>query len=246
MMDLASAQTLISSADPAVFKLDSETSTSDRQMLLAVQNIVRRNVDKYVYVETGSYMGGTLVPHLLDERCSMVISIDPRPDLQPDERSVTFDYTRSSTKLMVERLETEIPLSSMLKLHTFDYDASTLPPEAKSTDADLCFIDGEHTNRAAFSDFMSLYSFTKKDCVFVFHDANLVIDAIANVQAFLAYEGVRFEAMVLPNVLSAIFIGKYATLAAPLKRHAGNMEEFYRASKESLWKEIANSRAQQG
>ena len=99
--DYGEAERLIEAADPAIFRLETETRPGDRRMLLAVQNVDRRVKSDYCYVEVGSYMGGTLVPHLMDRRCSLVISIDKRPEFQPDERSVSFDYRRSSTARMI-------------------------------------------------------------------------------------------------------------------------------------------------
>jgi hypothetical protein len=243
MLNYVDAQVLIEDADPAIFRLPSETQLGDKRMLLACQNIVRRINQSYVYVEIGSYMGGTLVPHLLDARCSLVISIDKRPEQQPDERAVTFDYTRSSTALMLERLESCLPFSALLKLETHDCDAIALPDKVYVTKFNLAFIDGEHTNRAAFQDFLSLWRFAAEDCVIVFHDANLITDALANVEAFLRYQGVKFESLVLPDVVFAVFIGKYARLANPLARHAADKEGFMRASKEALWDDIARMRA---
>jgi hypothetical protein len=242
IMSYRDAEALIENVDTAVFNLPSETGPGDKRMLLACQNIIRRNKDAYVYAEIGSYMGGTLVPHLMDARCALVISIDKRPDQQPDERAVTFDYTRSSTALMIERLQGSLPESALLKLETHDCDAAVLPEVAHETKFDMGFIDGEHTNRAAFQDFLSFWRFAAKDCIIAFHDANLITDALANVESLLSYEGVRFNSLVLPDVVFAIFIGKYARFSGPLARHATDKETFFRQSKEALWNGIAKTR----
>lgn len=239
----AEAQSLIESVDPGVFRLETETGVGDRRMLLALQNVVRRSRNTYVYAEVGSYMGGTLVPHLMDPRCGLVISIDKRPELQPDERSVSFDYTRSSTSLMLERLERSLPFSALLKLMTHECDAAELSDEARATEFDLGFIDGEHTNRAAFHDFLSLYRFAAADCVIAFHDANLVTDALANVESFLRFQGVHFKSIVLPDVLFAVLVGRYTRFAAPLARYSIEKETFFHSSKEALWRAIAQTRA---
>ena len=106
-----------------------------------------------------------------------------------------------------------------------------------------CFIDGEHTNRAAFQDFLSLWRFAAADCVIAFHDANLITDAAQNVESFLRFQGARYESLVLPDVLFAILVGRYASLAAPLRRFATDKEAFFSSSKEALWQAIARSRA---
>ncbi|MBS0562839.1 MAG: class I SAM-dependent methyltransferase, partial [Proteobacteria bacterium] len=168
MQTFDTAEHLIEQANPAIYVLETETGMGDRRMLLALHNIVRRCTPAYAYAEIGSYMGGSLVPHLMDRRCGLVVSIDRRPDVQPDERGVSFDYTRSPTAAMLDRLHENLPLSAMLKLQTHDCDAADLPEDAGATPFDLMFIDGEHTNRAAFSDFLSLWRFAKPDCIVVF------------------------------------------------------------------------------
>ena len=240
MQTFDTAEHLIEQANPAIFVLETETGMGDRRMLLALQNIVRRRVSGYAYAEVGSYMGGSLVPHLMDRRCALVLSIDRRPDVQPDERGVSFDYTRSSTAAMLDRLHENLPLPAMLKLVTHDCDAADLPADAGAVPFDLMFIDGEHTNRAAFSDFLSLWRFAKPDCIAVFHDANLVPDALANVQSFLRHQGVTFASLVLPDLLFAVFAGGYARLAPALARFATDTETFFETSKRELWKQIAS------
>jgi hypothetical protein len=246
ILSLTEAQSLIEAADPGIFVLETETGLGDRRSLLALQHTVRRGCASYVYVEVGSYMGGTLVPHLMDPRCALVISIDKRVGQQTDERSISFDYTRSNTALMLQRLEASLPFCAMLKLVTYDSDASAIPDEARASRFDLAFIDAEHTNRAAFEDFLSLYRFAAESCIIAFHDANLIVDALANVESFLRFSGVRFEGLVLPDSIFAVLLGKYASVAAPLARHAVDKEHFFNVSKENLWRAIAQLRASTG
>ena len=59
----------IGNLDVGVFEIPSETSVSDKISLLRLQNLVRCKKDGYVYLEVGSHLGGTLVPHLIDPQC---------------------------------------------------------------------------------------------------------------------------------------------------------------------------------
>ncbi len=242
IISLSDAEALIENANPEVFKIGTTTTPSDKRALLAFQNVIRNRNNSYNYVEIGSDLGGTLVPHLLDTRCSSVSSIDLRPAQQPDERGVTFDYTHSSTALMMAGLQSQLPFSSLLKLVTYECDASALPQEALKTPFELGFIDGEHTNKAVFQDFLSLWRFAADDCIISFHDANLVTDGLSNVESFLAYQGVEFESIVLPDVVFAVFVGRYARLARPLMRYALNKETFFHSSKEAVWDSVAVAR----
>ncbi len=237
----AGYRAMIDAADPAVFMLETETGHGDRTTMLKVQTMVAAQGD-YVFAEVGSYMGGTLVPHLLDSRCSRVISIDKRPDLQPDERGVSFDYTRSSTAKMIERLRERLPSQCLDKLQTFDCDASDLLDTALQP-IDMCFIDGEHTNKAAFRDFLSLWKHCKPDCIILFHDANLISDGICNVEALLDFNGVEYKSYLLPELMFAVFIGKYAEASASFVPEAFEKDATFARYKDELWKGIARTYA---
>jgi len=215
----------------------------DKKMLLALQSMVRSQQNPYVYVEVGSYMGGTLVPHLMDTRCHRVVSIDKRPGRQADERGGTMSYFHASTALMLERLAQNLPSSALSKLETHDCDAADLPETARMIKFDLAFIDGEHTNRAAFQDFLSLLPFAQLDCIIAFHDANLVTDAILNVQSLLRHQGVIHESRFLPEVVFALFLGRYTRFASTFDRFALDPETFLQNSKQQLWGEISRLHA---
>ena len=72
-------------------KISSQSSDDDKQSLLACQLATRELAGAYHYLEIGSYLGGSIQPHLLDRHCAKIYSIDKRPLNQPDERGV--DYT---------------------------------------------------------------------------------------------------------------------------------------------------------
>ncbi|SFG63003.1 class I SAM-dependent methyltransferase [Methylobacterium gossipiicola] len=231
---------LIERSDPEVFVVESQSTDGDRTSFLDIQNIVRNNFDRYIYLEVGSHLGGTLVPHLLDPRCSSVISVDPRPPSQPDERGLDFDYEGNSTARMVEGLSKIIPRSGMLKLRTFDLDVSDLSPEIVSAKANLALIDGEHTNRACFRDFMAVLGHVTPDCIIAFHDANLIYDALLNVETFLKYERRKFTALYLRHSVFAIGLGSMAIALEALRRDAYDPNEYVTNARNSLQASLAS------
>ena len=91
-------------------QIESQTSALDRRSLLACQLAIRSLKGSYVYLEIGSYLGGSLVPHLLDERCEHIFSIDKRQRRPPDARGCPYEYADNSTSRMLENLEASVPI----------------------------------------------------------------------------------------------------------------------------------------
>lgn len=207
------SRNLIAANDTGIFSVASETSKNDRTSLLMLQNLVAAQNNSYVYYEVGSHLGGTLVPHLLDQRCKSIVSIDPRPQQMPDERGKLIEYKGNSTKRMMQTLQEKLPSETLKKLTTFDSDAANVAHKDLPTVADLVFIDGEHTNAAAFSDFLSLFPMFAPDSIIAFHDANLTCDATLNVESFLRYAGVPHEIIFLPDCVGVVAIGSFAKTA---------------------------------
>ena len=128
----------------------SQSSEGDRRAWLAVQRSVRDG--GYTYLETGSYLGGSIQQHLIDPLCRHVISIDKRPVFQPDERDEVIQYAEASTERMMQFLRKVDPVA-ISKITTFETDASSIDPSKIPEPPKFCFIDGEHTHLAAISDF---------------------------------------------------------------------------------------------
>ena len=147
------AVSLIDAADPAIFELETSTSLADRVSFLMAQRVARAGSNRYNYLEIGSYLGGTLLPYLLDPICERIISIDKRPISQPDERARQFFYVGVTTAVMIDRLRVLVPEKELGKLRTFDADASQVSSASVGCKIDIALIDGEHTTTAAFSDF---------------------------------------------------------------------------------------------
>ena len=153
-----------------------ELSDADKSSLLALQRIARDQLS-YVYLEIGSHLGGSLQPHLRDPKCTLMYSIDPRPAVQNDSRGVRFGYRDNSTQRMLDGLR-PLVADRLGKIRTFECDASQVHFGDEPT-ADLIFIDGEHTDAAAYSDALSALRFAAPNALIVFHDAPIVYEGIA-------------------------------------------------------------------
>ena len=229
-------QAMIERLDPAIFAIDSETSANDRVSLLRLQRFVRRHDDAYCYFEIGSHLGGSLLTHLADPRCAWAISVDSRPARLADERGRFFEYRENSTARMIAVLQTHLPSSSLRKLQTFDLDAAEVPHGKVRRRVRLLLIDGEHTNPAAFSDFLSVFPLLADEAVIAFHDANLVASGIQNVERFLAYAAVPSRTVFLPDNVAAIGLrGLGEQLVGDIGEVALRRGDFLAASRKWVW-----------
>jgi hypothetical protein len=206
-------ETAIDSLDLKLFQaIPSQSSDEDKQSLLAVQLAVRELCPDYNYLEVGSYIGGSIQSHLLDDSCARIISIDKRPDSQPDERGVDFLYNNNSTKRMLDNLSALGPLD---KITTIDRGTDDIDPSEIAVPVDLCFVDGEHTDRAVFADFKFCLKVLNTTGAIVFDDAQIAYNGIAECVDHLEEQGVAFKAYALPNKIFVIEMGEF-----PLHKHA--------------------------
>ena len=150
---LPNLEELVKTLDIRVFKVPTQTSEVDRVSLLRLQNLVADACPGYRYLEIGSHLGGSIFPHLVDARCASIVSVDPRPPSQPDERGQTFDYEENSSARMMDVLSEVLGASAANKVHTIDRDITEVAPADIGRGVHLVLIDAEHTNRAAFRDF---------------------------------------------------------------------------------------------
>jgi hypothetical protein len=220
----------IETLDDSLFRaIRSETSPDDRLALLLLQRAVRRN-GRYVYLEIGSHLGGTIQPHYADPRCGLVCSIDARPAAQPDERGRIFAYPDNSTARMRRRLAEAFPGIDPSKLVAFDRDASEVRDGEIPERAALCLIDGEHTDQAVRSDFEACLRLAGANAVVAFHDACYVFRGIGQCQARLAAGAISFRGFLLPGTVYAICLREAAeTMTERLAPHARNERAAFRA-----------------
>jgi hypothetical protein len=167
----------IDALDLSLFeRIPTQSSNGDRQSWLAVQRSLRRP-SGYIYLETGSHLGGSIQQHLLDPLCRRIVSIDPRPLEQPDDRGKNFAYAGNSTARMLENLR-DIEPNQVSKIVCFDKDASDVHSSDIPEPPSFCFIDGEHTRAAALSDFEFCLGVCSPDAAICFHDAHVVFEAL--------------------------------------------------------------------
>jgi hypothetical protein len=164
----------IRALDTSLFEaVPSSTSQDDRRSLLALHDCLASR-GSFSYLEIGSHRGGSLQPALLDPRCRQIVSIDLRPASQADDRPEfgEFSYSDNTTAGMVENLH-RVPGADLSKLRTVEQSTEDLHPE-EFDPPDLCFIDGEHTSRAALRDARFCRDVMRGRGVIAFHDSYAV------------------------------------------------------------------------
>lgn len=195
-------------------QIASQSTPADRKALKKIRNLLPES-SRYRYLEIGSYLGASLFPHLTDPACGLAISIDKRPKLQYDERNKFYSYEGVTTARMVGLLEAHAGPEVMRKLRTYDGSASELDLSVYAGTVDLAFIDGEHTIRAAFDDFLAVRPLMKPASLIVFHDALIVFQGLMNVESMLHHSGQQFESAFLPDSVYVVALGDLATRARP-------------------------------
>lgn len=203
-------ETLLSNLDLKLFeKINSQSTEQDKKSLLACQLAVRHLQPNYNYLEIGSYLGGSIQPHLLDDQCAKIYSIDKRPEQQPDERGIDFVYQNNSTERMLEHLRKVAP-EKLEKINTIDGDTGEIDPAEIKEDIQLCFIDGEHTDKAAVRDFkFCLDILDTKGGAIIFHDAHITYNGIDECITILQNKKLKFRAYNLPTVVFVIEINDF-------------------------------------
>ncbi len=199
----------------AAFPVSSQTSDNDKSTFLALQDVTQQHLGDYRYLEIGSYLGGTLSPHLRSPACKGIFSIDIRIDTMWDERNRVISYEGVSTDQMLNHLALHHDAQQLEKLTTSDTDSSVLTSPASNAagDADagfeLALIDGEHTNPAVFYDFLNVRPVMKPNSIIMFHDSNIVWQGLKNIRTLLQHEGGHSRFLYLPDNVGALFLGEW-------------------------------------
>ncbi|HMT09235.1 MAG TPA: class I SAM-dependent methyltransferase [Pyrinomonadaceae bacterium] len=188
-------------------QIQGQTTDDDRTSLLSVQLALGNLRPNYSYLEIGSYLGGSIQPHLLDDKCQRIVSVDKRPLVQPDARGYDWVYQNNSTARMLEGLKQVSP--DISKIETIDGDTSEIKPEQVGEKVDACFIDGEHTDEAAFRDFRFCLDVLADNGLIMFHDSQITYNAIADATQYLTDKGIAFKAYPLPLTAFVIEIGDF-------------------------------------
>jgi hypothetical protein len=193
-------QVRINQLDTALFEhVPSQTTANEKKALLALQLALRR-LQPFGYLEIGSYLGGSLQPYVLDCRCTSVISIDPRPDAIVDVRGRKGGYGVSLDDMLTGLKK--IPGADLKKLHTINASTSALSAGDLPARPDICFVDGEHTDKAALADARFCLCAMGENGLIVFHDANLVYGGIEIFVQELEAAGRSFRAF---SFLDSVF-----------------------------------------
>jgi hypothetical protein len=215
-------------------RIESQSTANDRQSLLAVQLAVRQRQGEYCWLEIGSHLGGSLQALMVDPRCARVLSIDPRPLVQPDERGQDFKYAENSTQRMLELLG-KIPAADLSKIRTFDAGTDTLRIDQIGARPDVCFIDGEHTDAAVLRDARFCLSLVSSDGCIAFHDAQIIYRGLLKFVQELSESGRNFRAYNLPDSVFVVELGGCRFSEAPhLRERLANNHLGY------LWSLMAN------
>ena len=196
--------------DISVFTIPTGASAEDRRSLLRLQKLARKIFGSYGYLEIGSELGGSLLPHLLDPNCAFAVSIDLRTSRMPDERGTYFDYPENNEALMIAELKRRTGVFQFEKLSIQRKDSSEVGLAEIRGRCQLALIDAEHTNTACFSDAVSTLRLLEDNSIIAFHDANLISDAIQNFERMLGYIGRTFETVFLADCVAAIGLGTLA------------------------------------
>jgi hypothetical protein len=189
--------------------IESQTSDRDREALLSITEAVCGISGGYRYLEVGSHLGGSLQPHVLDNRCVKIFSIDPRPVEQPDERWTTnYKYEGNSTARMLDLLGA-IPGANIQKIQTFEACSWDLSAGSIAEPVEFAFIDGEHTNAAVVRDFIAVRRFLAPAAVLAFHDSFVTPAALLKIVGMLRGERRSHRTFYFPhsNVVAIAFDG---------------------------------------
>ena len=196
----------LESLDTSLFAhVRTQTGEEDRLSMLALHNACRRSYGEFSYLEIGSHLGGSLQVLIVDDRCVQIVSIDSRPECQPDARGLVVDYPDNNTQRMLDRLAS-VPGANLEKLHTIEATTADLPPDDLPTRPQLCFIDAEHTDAAALRDARFCRAATREGGAIVFHDRRVVRGAI---ERFLEELGtVRHDGYPLLGSIYVVEVGE--------------------------------------
>jgi hypothetical protein len=200
----------IEALDLSLFGIPSASSEGDKRSFLRAQRLMRRLHQGYTYLEIGSDRGGSLLPYLFDEACAHIISIDPRPTAINDERATSILYPSDGEEQMLANLSAFAPVERIKTIRADIRDASP----AGLPKAQLALIDGEHTNVACFSDADRLLDFIDQDAVILFHDANLIADALQNYMRMLDRLHRPHVVFIVEDCVAVIGLGRYCEAVA--------------------------------
>lgn len=214
-MDLARR---IAALDTTLFDgIETETTPNDRRSLLALHQACAEHYENFGYLEIGSHLGGSLQVLIRDERCQKIVSIDSRPVSQPDERGHDWPYPENTTARM-RQLLAAVPGAELSKLETIDSSTEALTSDTLDMRPALCFIDGEHTDRAVIRDARFCQRAVAEQGWIAFHDSGIVYRGLGSLLAELAESGIEHRSYFLPDTILVVELGKKRLAETPQVR----------------------------
>ena len=243
MKDTIQQAELSKEAIEKIYKIPSQTSVYDKCALELIEKILIEYTREgsYTYCETGSYMGGTLLPRLANEKCKSALSIDKRVDHQDDERREEgYSYTGYTTEMMIKNIKATIGEKEIKKLETFEGSINSYHNSVKTneeTKFDWVFIDAEHTNIASFDDFLTSLKLLKPNGIISMHDSWMIYSAISNIRSYLENQNIDYTFGHINGDVTSFFIGELSSISNEHKDLFldTDIESFIEISKKKLW-----------
>jgi hypothetical protein len=226
-------ETLINELDLKLFeKISSLSSPNDKTSFLACQKAARELLPEYIYLEIGSYMGGSLQPYVMDERCRKIYSIDKRPPSSPDESGFDAKYAGNTTRAMLNGLAKNSP-EGVKKITTLDGDVREIDAARVDEKPQVCLVDGEHTDEAAIRDYEFCRKVMADNGAVLFHDSAIIYKALLDIIKGLKAEGIKFRAYNIPDYVFVIEFGDFPLHRSKdinemlLDNHVGYLNSLY-------------------
>jgi hypothetical protein len=192
--------------DSTIFDaIKSQTSTGERRSLLAIQRVTAKKHTEFSYLEIGSYLGGSIQPYLLDDRCKVIYSIDPRPAQQPDDGAGRVVHYPANTTENMLNLLASIGHGDIGKIECIESNEADINPALIRNKPEIAFIDGEHTRSAVVSDFNFCEKVISRSGTIIFHDFSIIYPAIADICMDLKQKHRNHVALKLEDSVFAIF-----------------------------------------
>ena len=168
--------------------IPSQLNSNDHALLRSAAQMLA-DIKPYHYLEIGSWMGGSLQYHLINDRCVSALSVDTRSrDKIRDEREIDYAYS-ATTQDMLDTLQRNGVSTN--RLTCVDGSIDDVSTEIKF---DLVFIDGEHTHQAAFHDAVTSLGLCAESALILFHDAWIVHEGIDRFLQHLQQQNIPFQA----------------------------------------------------
>ena len=143
---------------------------------------------------------------------------------------------------MLAELGKHLTTEELGKLVTIDTDATAIDRAAITTPPDLLLIDAEHTNVAAFSDFLAVLPIAADDSMITFHDANLVDDTIQIIERFLTYMRTPYSMVILPSCVAVFGFGAFLEpVRTELAPHAEDSPSYFVTARQQRLEAVADA-----